>query len=86
MAEHHYTLQYLLYLVALRRYLRLRSEAVEIAAAAYVFVRGVDPAKPGQGIWIDSVEPALLDCLDDFFNHGFDESAVQAYAARCRQP
>lgn len=86
MAEHHYTLQYLLYLVALRRYLRMRSEAVEIAAAAYVFVRGVDPAKTGQGIWIDSVEPALLDCLDDFFNHGFDESAVQAYAARCCQP
>ncbi|MBC7545169.1 MAG: exodeoxyribonuclease V subunit beta [Candidatus Sericytochromatia bacterium] len=59
MTEHHYVLQYHLYLVALHRYLTLRLPDYDyerhIGGALYLFVRGmgVDPQAPANGVWSD---------------------------------
>ena len=53
MAEHGYHLQYLLYVLALDRYLRLRVPhyryAEHFGGVLYLFVRGVRPSWPGTG-------------------------------------
>lgn len=76
MKRHLYRLQYLIYLVALRRFLRARlGEAWRddmIGGAIYVFLRGVreqatTPAHP-QGIVFDPVDPAVIRMLDDLFS------------------
>ncbi len=63
-----YVLQYHLYAVALRRYLRLRRPGADFAAmwggVFYAFVRGVDPAQPGQGWFFHRPDEALLDELE----------------------
>ncbi len=76
-----YDLQYLIYLVALRRWLRLRhgddyEDARHLGGAAYLFLRGIDPSAEGgdegdrsrRGVHIDPVDPALLAALDAFFD------------------
>ena len=76
-----YDLQYLIYLVALRRWLRLRhgddyDDARHLGGAAYLFLRGIDPSVEGvddgecsrRGVHIDPVDPALLVALDAFFD------------------
>lgn len=76
-----YDLQYLIYLVALRRWLRLRhgddyDDARHLGGAAYLFLRGIDPSAEGvddgersrRGVHIDPVDPALLAALDAFFD------------------
>lgn len=85
MREHHYTLQYLLYLVALRRYLKSRGLQPDIAGAVYVFVRGVSSEHPGRGLWIDEVNPLLIDCLDDFFKNGFSQAKVDEISHRAKE-
>lgn len=71
MKRHHYRLQYLLYLVALRRFLMERLGAAfredMIGGAIYVFLRGVRQDAPGQGVVVDCVHPALIRALDDLF-------------------
>ncbi|MDO5531611.1 UvrD-helicase domain-containing protein [Sutterella sp.] len=75
MARHMYRLQYLIYLVALRRFLRARIGAAfrddMLGGAVYVFLRGVragvtTPANP-QGIVLDPVDPVVIRRLDDLF-------------------
>ncbi len=55
MDGHHYHLQYLLYLAALHRYLQLRLPGYDyerdFGAVHYLFVRGMDPARPGHGVF-----------------------------------
>jgi exodeoxyribonuclease V beta subunit len=75
-----YDLQYLIYLVALRRWLKLRrgaryDDARDIGGAVYLFLRGIDAADAPQdatisraGIHVDPVSPALLRALDDLFD------------------
>lgn len=76
-----YDLQYLIYLVALRRWLRLRHGAVyedarHLGGAVYLFLRGIDPREDGaddagrsrRGVHVDPVDPALLAALDAFFD------------------
>lgn len=76
-----YDLQYLIYLVALRRWLRLRhgerfDDATMIGGAVYLFLRGIDPHDDGDGIssrrgvHVDPVSPALLAALDVLFDGG----------------
>lgn len=76
-----YDLQYLIYLVALRRWLRLRhgerfDDATMIGGAVYLFLRGVDPHDDGdgvssrRGVHVDPVSPALLAALDVLFDGG----------------
>ena len=78
-----YDLQYLIYLVALRRWLKLRrgdaySDARDLGGAVYLFLRGIDlsdsdmdidhNAVSRAGVHIDPVSPALLSALDMLFD------------------
>jgi len=60
MAEQFYTLQYHLYTVALHRYLKLRLPGYEyerhFGGVRYLFLRGLDPARPEMGTF--SARPA----------------------------
>jgi exodeoxyribonuclease V beta subunit len=68
MAEHHYYLQYLIYCLALHRYLRQRIQdyAWETYAggALYLFLRGMQPNIPGSGVFFHKPDAALIDALD----------------------
>ena len=65
-AAEHYHLQYLIYLVALRRFLRTRltdfSDA-QLGGAWYLFLRGM----PQAGVYFARPSDALLDALDALF-------------------
>lgn len=76
-----YDLQYLIYLVALRRWLRLRhgdayDDARDLGGAVYLFLRGIDlhaatdedAALSRSGVHVDPVSPALLSALDRLFD------------------
>ena len=72
MRERGYTLQYLIYLVALHRYLALRLPDYDperhIGGAFYLFVRGIDPAAGmTRGVYGDRPSAACLRALDDCF-------------------
>ncbi|MFT5459873.1 MAG: exodeoxyribonuclease V beta subunit, partial [Myxococcota bacterium] len=68
MAHHHYVLQYHLYLVALHRYLgrRLRGYDYDrdVGGARYLFLRGMDPERPGSGVYADRPSRELVEALD----------------------
>jgi len=59
-----YHFQYLLYLVALNRHLERRDPAYRYAShfggVLYLFLRGVDPALPGNGIYFDLPPEGLV--------------------------
>ena len=63
-----YVLQYHLYAVALRRFLRLRLGRPDVGGlwggVFYAFLRGIDPAMPGQGWFFDRPGDELLDGLE----------------------
>ncbi|GAB6064550.1 exodeoxyribonuclease V subunit beta [Deferrisoma palaeochoriense] len=67
MARDHYVLQYHLYAVALHLHLRARlpgyDPARHLGGVHYVFLRGLDPARPGQGVFTDPIPPARLERL-----------------------
>lgn len=76
-----YDLQYLIYLVALRRWLRLRrgadyDDARDLGGAVYLFLRGIDLREDDavdawasrRGVHVDPVSPALLAALDALFD------------------
>jgi exodeoxyribonuclease V beta subunit len=80
MAEAHYPLQALLYVVALHRYLRWRQPgydpAVHLGGALYLFVRGMSAPEPvwvGDrpcGVWSWQPAPGLVEALSDLFDRG----------------
>ena len=70
-----YSLQYLLYLVALHRYLGHRVPDYDyerhIGGAFYLFVRGMDPeAGMERGVWFDRPAAGLVHRLDRLFQGG----------------
>ncbi len=69
MAAHLYPLQYLLYTLALDRWLSLRvpgySYERDFGGVRYLFLRGIDPDRPGHGIYSDRPSPELLRDLGD---------------------
>jgi exodeoxyribonuclease V beta subunit len=73
MTDNLYPLQYLLYTVALNRYLQLRDPdycyAANFGGAFYLFLRGVDASRPEFGVYHDIPDPALVNeltaCLVD---------------------
>ena len=90
MAHHCYRLQYLIYLVAVMRFLRSRlgPEADVyglMGGAVYLFIRGVRKGVRDQGIVFDRPKRAVLECLDDAFSHGYSEKVVRQYAAQVRK-
>lgn len=71
MAEHSYPLQYLIYLLALHRYLRTRLPGYDyerhIGGVFYLFLRGMDPATGmSRGVWFDRPGKACIEALDGF--------------------
>ena len=74
MHAHHYVLQYHLYLVALQRLLRLRVRAYDyethLGGVGYLFVRGLDAAHPGAGVFVDRPPRARIDALDALLREG----------------
>jgi len=67
-----YDLQALLYVVALHRWLTLRrgdayDYARDIGGARYLFCRGLDPARPGQGVVAMEFERDLIEGVDALF-------------------
>ena len=72
MRDHRYPLQYLLYLVALHRYLAGRLPAYDydrhIGGAFYLFLRGIDPAAGmDRGVHFDRPSRACIEALDACF-------------------
>ncbi|WP_439886990.1 exodeoxyribonuclease V subunit beta [Pseudomonas sp. MBLB4123] len=69
LAAEHYYLQYLIYLVALRRFLRQRLADftdAQLGGAYYLFLRGM----PGAGVYFARPADSLLDALDRLFEEG----------------
>jgi len=68
MAGSHYFLQYHLYCLALKRHLAMRMHGFDYAehfgGVRYVFLRGIDPQTPGQGVHANLPDPRFLDALD----------------------
>ena len=68
MTHSHYWLQAALYLVATHRYLRWRRPDYHpdhhLVGAAYLFVRGMDPRRPGSGVVWWRPPTAALDAMD----------------------
>jgi exodeoxyribonuclease V beta subunit len=74
MDEHHYQLQAILYLVALHRYLRSRITGYDydrnIAGAAYLFLRGMQPSTPGSGVVAMTPPKELIEKISNLFDGG----------------
>ncbi len=70
MARDDYYLQYLFYTLALHRYLRLRLPDYDyerhFGAVYYLFLRGMDPASPGAGVYRDRPSKRLVEALDHY--------------------
>ena len=71
MGHHGYHLQYLLYLTALHRLLRLRLPDYDydrdIGGAFYLFLRGMRPNAPGNGVFHDRPSRACIEAIDACF-------------------
>lgn len=67
-AEHHYYLQYLIYCLALHRYLRSRlpnyAWDTHVGGVLYLFLRGMQPASPTSGVFLHKPPLALVEALD----------------------
>lgn len=74
MCAHHYILQYHLYLVALHRFLRLRQPAyhydTHVLGIGYLFVRGMELAHAGSGVFTDRPPRARIEALDTLLRTG----------------
>ena len=71
MAQHGYHLQYLLYLTALHRLLRIRLPDYDydrhVGGAFYLFLRGMRPHAPGSGVYRDRPSRACIEAIDACF-------------------
>ncbi len=77
MARNFYFLQYLFYTVALHRYLKSRLGANYdfdscFGGIYYMFLRGVNPAVPGRGVFYDRPDFALITELDKLLGANYD--------------
>ena len=74
MARHGYHLQYLLYLTALHRLLRLRLPDYDydrhVGGAFYLFLRGMRADTPGSGVYRDRPARACIEAIDACFRGG----------------
>jgi len=74
-AANDYDLQYLIYLVAVQRWLRLRfgehyDPIHHLGGAVYLFLRGLVPGDDARGIHRDRPPQALIDGMDALFDGG----------------
>ena len=80
--SHRYNLQYILYTLALHRYLSLRLPGYNyqqhIGGCYYLFLRGMSPDHPGCGVFFDKPPQALIEQLDTLFMGQHPTSTVEA--------
>jgi exodeoxyribonuclease V beta subunit len=73
MARNFYNLQLSIYAVALHRYLQRRLPGYEyeknFGGAFYIFLRGIDPKKPDNGVFSTRPSRKFVELLDEVF-HG----------------
>ncbi|PIX73247.1 3'-5' exonuclease, partial [Shewanella sp. CG_4_10_14_3_um_filter_42_91] len=78
---HRYNLQYILYTLALHRYLSLRlpnyNYQQHIGGCYYLFLRGMHPDHPGVGVFYDKPPQALIEQLDRLFTGNTDNRAPE---------
>jgi exodeoxyribonuclease V beta subunit len=78
MAQEMYSLQYLIYTLAVHRYLQLRLPGYDynthFGGVVYLFIRGIDPAFPTAGIFRDRPARALVEALDSYLVTGLQRS------------
>lgn len=71
MQAHRYDLQYLIYTVALHRYLRWRVSDYDyqrhFGGVYYLFIRGMSPESGASGVYFTRPDDALIDRLDALF-------------------
>jgi exodeoxyribonuclease V beta subunit len=71
MRRNFYLLQLCLYSVALHRYLRVRQPGYDFekhfGGAFYVFLRGIDPARPANGVFFERPSRAFVEKLSRIF-------------------
>ncbi len=74
-AHSHYYLQYLLYSVALHRYLKQRLKnyqyKIHFGGVYYLFIRGMSKENQGAGIFYDLPSVELINALDHLFEREF---------------
>ncbi|MCB1813783.1 MAG: hypothetical protein KDK04_19010, partial [Candidatus Competibacteraceae bacterium] len=70
MSREGYVLQYLIYTIALHRYLQLRLPDYDyerhFGGVFYLFLRGMDPVLPGCGVFADYPGNDLIYALDSY--------------------
>ncbi|WP_076413701.1 exodeoxyribonuclease V subunit beta [Shewanella sp. UCD-KL12] len=70
--SHRYDLQYIIYTLALHRYLSLRMPHYDydqhIGGCYYLFLRGMSVDVPGAGVFFDKPPRALVESLDQLFD------------------
>ena len=68
MMREHYTLQYLLYTVAVHRFLRQRILNYDydnhFGGVYYLFLRGMEPSQAGSGVFFDRPSKELVESVD----------------------
>lgn len=71
MIQHNYDLQYLIYSVALHRYLQHQLPAYQpeqdFGGVCYLFLRGMSPQHPGMGVYHQPLHIDTVTALDDIF-------------------
>ncbi|WP_315708166.1 exodeoxyribonuclease V subunit beta [Brenneria uluponensis] len=82
MAEHRYDLQYQLYTLALHRYLRHRLPEYDyqqhFGGVFYLFLRGIDVAYPGNGVFFCCPPQGLVEGMDQLFQGKGSEGEQRA--------
>ncbi|GGM94661.1 exodeoxyribonuclease V subunit beta [Shewanella xiamenensis] len=82
-SDHRYDLQYILYSLALHRYLAMRLPNYDydthIGGCYYLFLRGMSVQYPGFGVYYDKPPKALILALDALFNRSQDESHMSQH-------
>ncbi|MGL5391649.1 MAG: exodeoxyribonuclease V subunit beta, partial [Shewanella sp.] len=77
--EHSYDLQYIIYSLALHRYLQLRltdyDYDVHMGGCYYLFLRGMSSAYPGCGVYYDKPPKALILALDSLLRSGTEHGS-----------
>ncbi len=83
--SHRYDLQYIIYTLALHRYLRLRMPNYDydqhIGGSYYLFLRGMSVDAPQSGVFYDKPPKALIESLDELFDQKRTESNAQSAQA-----
>jgi len=80
--SHRYDLQYIIYTLALHRYLSLRmpdyNYDLHIGGSYYLFLRGMSVDAPMSGVFYDKPPKALIESIDALFDDEQTESDVQS--------